>query len=346
MEMPVVQALLGNVLRQYGLQLANFEGLASGGCINNTFFIRANNEDFVLQRVNTQVFANVEALHNNIAMIAAHLQLRGMYCIPEFVAPRGSSSLFVRVNNEIWRLQKRVMNVHSQCDDKVAAAREVGNAFGAFLCALEGIDVSRLVATIPRFHDLELRLEQLEQAVKLDVCQRVAQCQDLLGVAMSYAPQMLRLWQDTLRNLPRRVTHNDTKIDNVLLDKSTGKARCIVDLDTVMPGIVHSDFGDAIRALFRNEPFDQVVFREFACAWLSHTAPCLTEAELSTLHLAPGYMCFLSAVRYLTDYLAGDVYFQIKEEQQNLLRARRHLDMCREMQQQQEYMRNVIASFR
>ncbi|MES1908511.1 MAG: hypothetical protein MHM6MM_001431 [Cercozoa sp. M6MM] len=213
MEMPVVQALLGNVLRQYGLQLANFEGLASGGCINNTFFIRANNEDFVLQRVNTQVFANVEALHNNIAMIAAHLQLRGMYCIPEFVAPRGSSSLFVRVNNEIWRLQKRVMNVHSQCDDKVAAAREVGNAFGAFLCALEGIDVSRLVATIPRFHDLELRLEQLEQAVKLDVCQRVAQCQDLLGVAMSYAPQMLRLWQDTLRNLPRRVTHNDTKID-------------------------------------------------------------------------------------------------------------------------------------
>ncbi|MES1913457.1 MAG: hypothetical protein MHM6MM_005643 [Cercozoa sp. M6MM] len=339
---------LAAVLRDFGYELASHEPVTSGGSINWTYFVHTTcSEWFVLQRVNTGVFKNVEALHANIAQIEKYLHNQSeRTCIPEFVRPPGTDRLFLRVGDgEVWRLQRRVMNVRTCFEDRVATARAVGDAFGGFFGALADMDTNALVETIPRFHDMSLRVEQLHRAVENDVCGRVVECRGLLKLLKWHEASMLSFWQHTLQKMPRRVTHNDTNVDNVLLDATSGVAT-VIDLDTVMPGLAHSDFGDAIRALFRESArFDDAVFRAFAQAWLSRAASRLTHAECSTLHLAPAFMSYMQCLRFLSDYLCGDVYYHKTRPQQNLLRARQHFELCRDLQLHERDMADAIASF-
>jgi Ser/Thr protein kinase RdoA (MazF antagonist) len=334
------------------------------GHIHDTFRIQtaeSDKDDYILQRLNNRIFKNIPELQHNIERVTVHLRNK-LGKIPGSDIKRECLSLIpsaegrtwvVDNNGNYWRMYIFISNHHSyNLVDNPDKAFEGGKAIGRFQAMLSDMQGGPLFETIPWFHNIEKRLEALIVKISENPVGRVNTVAKEIDLVLSRAEQMkiiLRLGKDS--KIPLRITHNDTKFNNILLDEND-KALCVIDLDTVMPGYVHYDFGDAIRTAANTGSEDEDdlsrinmdinLFKAYAEGYLSETARTLNDTEIEYLAFAPKLITYTIAVRFLTDFIDGDNYFKIHNELHNLQRARAQLKLLMSMEEQYEDMKRII----
>ena len=337
------------------------------GHINHTFRIRIEGarQEYILQRINSYVFKKPREVMENMQRVTAYLRevILREGGDPEretvrLVPARSGECWAADAEGEIWRVMVFVPDtVSPELPDDPGILEECGRCFGRFSRRLAAFPAAALHETIPDFHNTPARLRQLEDAAARDVCGRLKGVAEEMAFVRRRAADT-RILTDALAagEIPLRVTHNDTKVNNVLLDKKTGKAVCVVDLDTVMPGLLAYDFGDAIRAGACSAPederdpgrvhFEMPKFKAFAAGFLGETGGALEAAELLSLEAGARLMTLENGMRFLADYLNGDVYFKTDRPGQNLDRARTQFALLADMERRQEEMREVLRSTR
>lgn len=316
------------------------------GHINHTYFLDcAGGERYVLQHLNRTVFPDPKAVMANVVGVTAHIRRKLLEKgidptdrVLSFV-PAGGKYYFEDSSGGYWRAYRFVSGA---CPEHCASPAEfarVGRAFGVFQNQLSDYDAATLCEVIPDFHNTPRRYEALLAAAEKDEFGRVADCRAEIGFARERAADY-GLITDGLKEgiFPLRVTHNDTKLNNIILDPETGEGRCVIDLDTVMPGSLLYDFGDAIRygaatAAEDEEDLSRVsvdadYFAAFAEGFSDGVGKSMTPAERRALPDAARLMTLETGIRFLTDYLSGDTYFRIHRPDHNLIRARNQFAMA------------------
>ncbi len=318
---------------------------------------------YVHQRLNTRVFTQPERLMTNLERVTDHLRAalarrgtpdpeRRTLC---FARTTSGRALHVDASGDCWRTTPFVEG--TRCLQRVespAQAEQAGYAFGHFAALLVDLGPPRLEDTIPHFHDLPRRVEAFEQAAARDARGRAGACGAELASARALADAVLPLLSREADALPRRVVHNDCKLNNLLLDARTGEGLCVVDLDTVMEGTVLADFGELVRtganpAAEDERDLSKVVLdlglvEALARGYLRGTRPFLGEAERQALPLAGLVLTLENAVRFLADHLDGDRYFPAHREGHNLDRARTQLRLAEQLQDALPTLRARLAS--
>ena len=339
------------------------------GHINDTFCVHTQPKNdccscFILQRINRSVFAEPEKLMANMVGITQYLAnkiaLTGGDPTREtltYLKTRNGKYFYTDSMGEVWRATPYIENTlcYEQADTPQlfeASAR----AFGKFQRMLDGYDAETLFETIPRFHDTENRLEKLKAAIATDTAGRVKECAaeiDFVMARQTDCSVALQAQREGL--LPLRVTHNDTKLNNILMDKATGEGLCVIDLDTTMPGLSINDFGDAIRfganhcaedeQDLSKVNFDLELYEAYTRGFLEGCGGVLTENELAYLPWGAKLMTLECGIRFLTDYLEGDHYFRIHYPEQNLHRCRTQFKLVADMEQQFQAMKHIVAQY-
>lgn len=324
------------------------------GHIHDTYLVRTSaQKGYVLQRMNTRVFPNPAAVMHNIALVTEHIRAvqPAQPCLA--VIPTKGGHAFLARMGRVFRMLSYIGNSFAPEESTSPVAIETGRAFGGFLKALEGFDASLLKVTLPRFHDTPFRFAQLMQAAQADKAGRADSVQKELAVFQTQQglyPCLIQALADG--NIPLRVTHNDAKPNNVLLERKTERALCVVDLDTVMPGTALYDYADMLRCgastAAEDEPdtakvaFSQPMALAYTRGYLAGAQGCLTKAELGLLARSAIVITLEQAMRFLTDYLCGDVYYKVAYPQHNLVRARAQLALAQSMQMQQSAFEQKI----
>ena len=336
-----------------------------GGHINDTYAAETPEGRFVLQRINRFVFPSPENIMENIAGVTEFLRekikSRGGDISRETLNIRCTvdGHSFVRDDDgEYWRCMTFIpgASAHETATGR-SMLQEAGFAFGNFQSMLSDYPAHTLHEIIPKFHDTPDRFRQLREAAEKDTAGRKKDALPELEFAFAREKNCGLLMELLAENkLPLRVTHNDTKMSNVLIDDATGKAVCVIDLDTVMPGLTAFDFGDSIRAgaatAAEDETdlskvhFDMERFEAYAKGFLAAAGDALTETELRTLPDGAILMTFEVGIRFLTDFLNGDVYFRTAYPTHNLDRARNQLKLVEEMEEKRAEMGKIIEAFR
>lgn len=327
------------------------------GHINTAFRIVTESQHaYFLQKINENIFRDVDALMQNIERVTLHLERKSpsdpdaLPGILHLVKTHDNGLYFRDPQGHAWRMFNFLENTHTV--DRVTEpdqAREGGLAFGKFLMAFDGFDARLLHTTLPRFHDLDYRMEQYEEACARDVAGRLAEVFGEVRFVKETAPDMAKFWHlISDAHVPVRITHNDTKFNNILLSPED-KAVCIVDLDTVMPGSMLFDFGDAIRTLsntadedesdLRRVGFNRALYQAFTESYLAQCHSTLTRLEMIHMPYSALYMTFLIGLRFLTDYINGDVYYRTRHPRHNLDRARVQFRLMSEMQENLNFMK-------
>ncbi len=331
------------------------------GHINDTY-ISSTEPHVILQRINTSVFTDPDAVMENICGVTEHLRRklaesggdceRGTLCVVKTT----DGETFVRTDEgECFRMYRFVENSTSfDLADKPERLCAAGRVFGRFQKLLGDYDADSLHETIAHFHDTPSRVQQLETAAANDAAHRAAEVAAELNEAREYGKKYASVIVDAIAegSVPLRVTHNDTKLNNVLFDRDTLCPLCVTDLDTVMPGSLLYDFGDALRSgamsTEEDEPdaskvyFDMEKFEQFAKGFLSEMGDALTAREIELLPLSALVMTYECGTRFLADYLNGDTYFKIHREGQNLDRARVHLALVRDIERHLPEMERIV----
>lgn len=338
-----------------------------GGHINDTFLFCRNDQQgsqYVLQRINKTAFPHPEAVMENMLRVTDYLRERiverGGDPVREtlrLLKTRSGSFFAIDRNGDYWRSYSFVADSvsYDRCEDERIFA-ESGHAFGRFLSMLDGFDAASLHETIARFHDTPKRFQDFREAVRRDAAGRAAGVKELIGLALTYEGFAGTLTGALRRGeLPLRVTHNDTKLNNVLIDEHTGKAVCVIDLDTVMPGLCAYDFGDAIRygasTAAEDEPdlskvhFSMPLYRAYSQAYLSEVRDSLTMREVDSLPVGAKMMTLETGIRFLGDYLNGDVYFKTAYPEHNLVRARTQFRLLQEMDERWDEMLSCVREY-
>ena len=334
------------------------------GNINSTYDVTVTSDGadnrYIFQRINIYVFKDPVGMMSNIEKITAHIIEKieredlDEHKVMRFAHTREGKNYFVK-GDEFWRGAVFVPNAvtFNTCND-LRILRSAGKAFGEFQTMLSDFDASSLKETIPNFHNTRSRLEVFLKHVEEDCCGRVAEVQTEIDKIKGFSDLAVKL-NELLDagELPLRVTHNDTKINNVVFDGTTGEARTVIDLDTVMPGLVAHDFGDAIRfaanTAVEDEPdlslvsLDMGRFRAFAEGFIPEVAQSLTPTEIKTLALGAFTMTAELCIRFLDDYITGDKYFKTLYEGHNLVRTRCQIRLAEDMLENMEEMNRIIS---
>ena len=343
------------------LKAFSFEGKAvssekyGSGHINSTFLVVTDSgKRYILQKINNKIFPDVAGLMNNIMLVTEHLKKK-------YTEPRRVLTLvktiagkpFAEIDGEYWRAYDFVEDsLCLQLPENNDDFYESAVAFGSFGQALSDFPVEKLVEVIPDFHNTPSRFKKFHEVLEKDPLGRVALVQEEIEFCLDREEEMGTLQR--LRNekvLPDRVTHNDTKLNNVLLDKNTRKNLCVIDLDTVMPGLCLYDYGDSIRfgastALEDEKDLSKVsmsldLFKIYTKGFVS-ALPNLTKEEREYLPLGAKTMTFECGMRFLTDYIDGDHYFAVHREGHNLDRARTQFKLVADMESKWEEMKKVV----
>jgi hypothetical protein len=317
----------------------------------------------ILQRINTQVFRNPGVLMENIARVTAHLAAqvsghpdRDRRTLALIASRTGDALLRNQEKNDqeknLWRAWRFIENAFflNQIDSP-AQAFEAARAFGLFQRQLASLPPPRLHDTIPDFHHTPKRYSAFEEAVARDAAGRVGAAQAEIAFARA-RQSIVGLLVDA--GLPERVTHNDTKCNNVLFDNDSAEAICVIDLDTVMPGLAAYDFGDMVRTMTCRAAEDETdlakvrldlsLFDAVARGYLSSASSFLTREEKTSLAIAGKLITFELALRFLTDYLNGDAYFKIHRENHNLVRARAQFALVASLEENQAEIAHLLRS--
>ncbi|MDD5507863.1 MAG: aminoglycoside phosphotransferase family protein [Bacteroidales bacterium] len=325
------------------------------GHIHETWLVKtieSDAPDYILQRINSDIFRNIPALMESIRLVTAHLAEKGSPSL-QLVTTTGHQTYYVDDLGESWRLFVYIPDslILDHTDDP-GRASEAGKAVGNFQYLLSDLKAN-LHETLPGFHDVEFRMEQFRKACREDPAGRCLPVQvERDRVEELY--QALAPFREViaLRRFPLRVIHNDTKLNNILFDRQ-GKAICMIDLDTVMPGYVHYDVGDALRIMSNTATEDDRnlsrvgldfrILEAFLKGYLGEAVKFITPEERAWLPMAPLYMTFIIGLRFLTDHIQGDRYFHIRREGHNLDRARVQFAFAGELLKQQEQIYRCLA---
>ena len=332
------------------------------GHINNTYRVVTPEGAYILQRVNRYVFKKPEQVMDNIVRVTDHLQriIRSEGGDPRretltLVPSLEGGTHVLDEEGELWRMYLCIEGVVTRdLPDMPEIFALSGEAFGRFQSRLGEFDASLLHETIPNFHNTPARYRQLMDAVAEDRAGRLRDVSSELAFARAREAETRLLLDEVDRGtLPIRVTHNDTKLNNVLLDRASGEGVCVIDLDTVMPGLVAYDFGDAIRtgastAAEDEEDLAKVdislpMFEAFARGFLSRLRGILTPREIELLPMGAKMMTLENGLRFLADHLNGDLYFRVHRAGHNLARARAQFRLVQRMEEKWEDMQRIVA---
>ncbi len=336
-----------------------------GGHINDTFLVTCTDgEEYVLQHINSYVFKHPDEIMENIMgvteFIAKKLTAEGKdpsRSTLTIVATTDGKSYYVDSVGEFWRVTKNISNTTAfDYAESPEMFKTSGAAFGEFQSMLADYPAETLHETIPHFHDTPDRFRQLEDAIRENKSGRLENVAAEIEFAKARREDCAILMN--LLNegkLPLKVTHNDTKMSNVLIDNETGDAVCVIDLDTVMPGLTAFDYGDSIRAGATTAAEDEVdlskvhfdldLFKAYTEGFLGAAGEALTETEIKTLPVGAKLMTLEVGMRFLADYLNGDVYFKTKYPQHNLDRARNQFHLVKEMEKKWDEMMAVVEAY-
>lgn len=336
------------------------------GLINDTYqvhTVESNEPAYVLQRINHAIFQDVEMLQHNIEAVTRHLRRKlteqGDLDIERkvlhFIETENQKTYWFDGTN-YWRLMHFIPRAKTYQAVTPQYAYHAGAAFGDFQAKLADIE-ERLGETIPNFHNMEFRLQQLRDAVAANPAGRVAEVQTLLDELESRAEEMCKAERmGRAGELPKRVCHCDTKVNNMLFDEN-GQVLCVIDLDTVMPNFIFSDYGDFLRTganqgdeddrqLDRVE-FDLEIFQAFTKGYLEGARSFLTPVEIAHLPYAATLFPYMQCVRFLTDYINGDTYYKIGYPEHNLVRTKAQFKLLQSVEAKRSEMEAFInASLR
>ena len=331
------------------------------GFINDTFIVRTEGDtpDYILQRKNKRIFPDVPAMMENIRKVTDHIR-RGVEAaggdpLREVmtVVPTKSGKLYhVDSEGEYWAVSIFIDDTiaYNKADSE-ALARKGGEGIGKFQAQLSDFN-EPLAETIKGFHNIRHRFMQWDEAIARDAAGRCASLSDEIGWIASRREEMLTFWSKVEEGIiPTRVTHNDTKINNLLFDLN-GEALCAIDLDTVMASTSLNDFGDAIRTYTNTGDEDDTdlsrvglslgMFRAYTEGYLSRRAKQLTQVEIDHLAFSARYITYEQVLRFLMDYIDGDTYYKIKYPEHNLVRTRAQYKLLQSIEEQYAAMCEIV----
>lgn len=347
------------IAKQFGLNPVSAERYG-GGHINLTYLLtEESGNQYILQLVNTKVFHDVDKLMSNIMKVTDfaidYLEKRGYDSSRRILRyVRAGDKDYIPAENGAWRCYRFIANASAyQIVENPKHFYEAGWAFGRFQRMLSSFPASELYETIPHFHDTVRRLQNLKVAMENAPQDRLQSAKEEIAFALSRADYAGVIVEKLATGeIPLKVTHNDTKFNNVLIDDETGEGICVIDLDTMMAGSSLYDFGDAIR--FGCNPaaedekdlskvnFSMPLYQEFARGYVRALGKTLTKEERKLLAFSAILMSYECGMRFLTDYLEGDVYFRTSREGQNLDRCRTQFKLVRDMEKVRGDMQSYV----
>ena len=351
----------------YGEELRN-------GHINTTYRACYRTEDghvdrYILQRINDYVFKDPALVMKNVEKVTRHISWKVLrrrknaagQTLTLYPARGGRSYINLPEEGGMWRCYNNIEGTHTyDVVENTRQAYQAGYAFGSFQELVSDMNPQDIRESIPDFHNTPKRYEALCASAKADPLHRAADCAEELELIRSWAPLLGKLVEmQSSGQLPTRITHNDTKINNVMLDEDTDSAVCVIDLDTVMPGLSLYDFGDMVRTATcmageDEEDLSKVhmqmpFFESLAEGYLDATHSFLSKAEVDQLAFSGWLITVEIGMRFLTDYLDGDKYFRINFPTHNLVRARNQLALAKSIQshlpRMQKHIRKLIKSY-
>ncbi|MBR6737496.1 MAG: aminoglycoside phosphotransferase family protein [Clostridia bacterium] len=347
---------------QFSGELKSYEVITAGN-INTTYKVTTelNGEvfEYLLQRINKNVFKNPEQIMRNISRVNEYLSsnMSGSdFVVLPFNKTINGEPFVLDETGDFWRARTFLDCVCFNFTDNLQVVEEAGRAFGEFLYMLSGFDAKTLFIPIKNFHNTKKRIEGLERTIKYSVGARIKECTSEIDYILANKKLGVTL-VNMLENgeLPLHVTHNDTKCNNVIFDKNTLKALSVIDLDTIMPGLTAYDFGDGARSIcctteedeqdLSKVNFDLQRFERFAKGYFTHLKNTITENERNTFALSVYVLTLELATRFLHDYLNGDTYFRISYKNQNLMRARCQIALCKDIYKKLDKIDEIVKNY-
>jgi len=335
------------------------------GHINRTYCVYFDCESrppmrVILQKINTSIFRDPQGLMKNILLVTDHIRQKNKTsphadrCTLTVIPTKDGRPYYETETGDCYRAYVFVENSFSlQQVENAAQFESLAATFGEFQNQLADFDASQLSESIPDFHNTAKRYEAFEAAVEANLAGRADTVAEEIAFAKARKVDASRLVEELKAgNLPLRVTHNDTKLNNVLFDADSGKAVCVIDLDTVMPGLVHYDFGDSIRfgasTAAEDEKdlskvsMDLALFEAYTRGFLASCGKALTVKEIAYLPFSAKLLTYECGIRFLTDYLNGDTYFKIHYPEQNLDRCRTQFKLVADMEKKMAEMDRIV----
>ena len=337
-------------------QVAEITPLGNG-LINDTFKVLVHGDDkprYVLQRINNAVFTDVEMLQRNIETVTDHLRSKGILTLHFLTAETGKT--YVEEDGKFWRVMDYIPDSYTYEAVTPEYARCAGRKFGEFESQLTDLK-EPIGEIIPDFHNIEFRLHQLDEAIAANPIGRMSdpEVQSYVQKIKAVADEMCigeRLYREG--KLPKRICHCDTKVNNMLFDKD-GNVMCIIDLDTIMPSFVFSDFGDFLRSAANtgaeDDPdldkvhFNMAIFEAFAQGYLEGAKSFLLPVEVEHLPYAAMLFPYMQAVRFFADYINGDTYYKIRYPEHNMVRTRAQWKLFEEAKAKSGEMAEIVKRF-
>lgn len=356
---------LTNVVNHFGINAEPHNISPFGdGLINDSYYVVAEDgKKYVLQRINHNIFQDVEGMQRNIEAVTSHLAHklaengeseveRKVLCF----LPAENGKTFYHDGENFWRVSKYIEDSVTLSEVTPQSAFHAGSSFGKFQAMLADIDTP-LIETIPDFHNMEFRLDQLKEALSNETG-RLSECVDIVKEIVKREKEMTepeRLYRDG--KLPKRICHCDTKVNNMLFDHD-GNVLCVIDLDTVMPSFISSDYGDFLRTAActtaEDEPdifkidFRMDIFEAFSRGYVNAVKSFITETEIRLLPKAVAMFPYMQAVRFLTDYLNGDTYYKTAYPGHNLVRTKAQMTLLhaieKRMPEIESFIFNLVKS--
>lgn len=354
-----------SIISQFGFEEDVLQAVPFGeGHIHSSYKIITTENTLFLQQVNQSVFKNPFYLEHNIRLITSlvqsysgsHETRKGLYFFP--LKNEINRIHYQDFNGNIWRLSRFIESSFShQVVPDAKTAQKAAEAFAEYILALSVGNKKDFYKTIPSFHNASLRLRQFEAAAKKAIMlERIRQAKYETDFCISrayLAEQMASLIEK--KSLKKRIVHHDTKINNILFDLKTADALCVVDIDTTMPGNILSDFGDMVRTMcnaasedesdLRKVVFRTDIFEGIAKGYLSVLSDELKPEEKQNLVFGSKVLCWMQAVRFLTDYLKGDVYYKVQYDTHNLIRARNQIHLLKQIEIAEGQLQEIVNPF-
>ena len=354
--------VLKHVGKQFRLagELESFESIKNGN-INVTYKVIYRRSDqslkaYIFQKINTHVFKQPTDIMRNIDLVTTHIRKK-YDKIPtlHFHHTKSGDNFLYDSDGSFWRVMNYIDSVTFNTCDDLEVVRNTGLAFGRFQMQLADFDGSQLYETIPNFHNTRMRIDALLKNAKADPVGRVSEASAELEYIASVRERAIELSEKFYSGmLPVRVTHNDTKCNNVLFDRETKLPLIVIDLDTVMSGMSMYDFGDAARFIANTSVEDEEdltkvsfnvdAFKALAEGYIGELIGHVTDEEITSLPLATFSITVELAARFLDDYIVGDTYFKIRYPKHNLVRARCQLKLAQSIMEQYDDLCNIVNS--
>ncbi len=322
------------------------------GHINRTALVVTTQKRYILQQMNTDVFPDSDGLMRNVCAVTDYLNGKGVETLTVIPTKTGERYLKGECCFRIYAFIENTTSYQTVEDGRIFY--NAGRAFGEFQNHLADFNAEGLVEVIPHFHDTPKRFQAFTAALAADKCNRAKDCKQQIDFVLARQNTFDKVVKGLADgSIPLRVTHNDTKLNNILMDAATGEARAVIDLDTIMPGSLLYDFGDSIRfgasTAAEDEKdltkvhFNLALFEAYVGGYCGALRQSITQNEANLLPYSAYLLTMECGMRFLTDYLAGDTYFATKYAEHNLVRCKTQFRLASEMEQQFDAMAKVVC---